>query len=65
MKKRFVVIDFYDFREVLLETDHLVDAYNACIQRAKDTDGECDVDIYDRELSPDLPVFGIYGYDED
>lgn len=62
---RFIAIDYYDFREVLVETDDLMTAYKACIKRAEDTDGECDVDIYDRESSPDTPIIGIYGYSED
>ena len=62
---RFVAIDDYDFREILVETDDLMTAYNACLKRIEDTDGECSVDIYDREASDCNPIVGIYGYNEE
>ena len=45
--KRFQAYDFYDFQELLCESDNLTDCYNACLQRFEDTDGECDCEIRD------------------
>jgi hypothetical protein len=47
--KRFQAYDFYDFHELLCESDNLTDCYNACLQRFEDTDGECRCSINDNE----------------
>lgn len=65
---RFAVIDDYDYyvpHKIIIETDDLLTAYNACLKYIADTNGECDVDIYDRESSPDTPIIAIYGYKEE
>lgn len=49
---RFVVKDLYDFDETLIETDDLTIAYSAALQRYADTDGQCDVHLYDNEIAP-------------
>lgn len=47
--KRFQAYDFYDFHELLCESDNLTDCYNAILQRFEDTDGECACEIRDME----------------
>lgn len=49
---RFVVEDLWDFDETLIETDDLNEAYAAAVRRYTDTDGECDVHLYDNETAP-------------
>lgn len=51
---RFVVKDLYDFDETLIETNDLNEAYAAALRRYADTDGECDVHLYDNETAPFL-----------
>ena len=46
---RFKAYDYYDFEELVCESDNLTDCYNACLQRFEDTDGECDCEIRDYE----------------
>lgn len=48
---RYVAKDTYDFDETLVKTDDLNVAYKACIQRIEDTDGECEVTIFDMQYS--------------
>lgn len=66
---RFVVKDFYDFDETLVETNDLNIAYKAALQRIADTDGECDVEIRDTIVTP-FPFFSgfsitFWGEEED
>jgi len=67
---RYVVIDWYDYQELLLETDDLNKAYAAALQRMADTDGECDISIRDTQTAP-FPnncgglMVAFFGEDED
>lgn len=57
---RFIAIDYYyGVRELLVETDDLMTAYKACLKRVEDTDGECAVEIHDKETTPVIEIYGI------
>lgn len=47
---RYKVYDYYDFIELLCETDDLNEAYAAALMRINDTDGECSVVILDTSI---------------
>ena len=49
---RYTVKDLFDFEEILVETDDMNIAYSAALQRYADTDGECDVHLFDNETAP-------------
>ena len=64
---RYVVVDEYEGREILIETNDLNKAYEVATERYDDTDGECDVSIrdYKRECVCD-GNFAIWAWgDED
>lgn len=63
---RYVVVDEYEGREVLIETNDLNKAYEVATERYDDTDGECDVDIRDNKRdSIDGGNFGIIAWGDD
>lgn len=66
---RYVVKDLFDFEETLVETDDLDTAYAAALQRYADTDGECDVHLFDNETAPfpgnEFMYIEFWGEDED
>lgn len=45
--ERYWVIDFYEESEILIKTNNFLQAEMILNQRIKDTDGECEVYIYD------------------
>lgn len=65
--KRFIVKDMYDFDETLIETDDLIEAYEAALTRMADTDGECYVEIRDMQTAsfPGSASVSIDFYGED
>lgn len=64
---RYIVMDWYDFDETLVETDDLNVAYEAALTRMADTDGECDIEIRDMQTAAfpgggSVPI-DLYGED--
>lgn len=49
---RYVVKDLFESEEILIETNDLNDAYATALQRYADTDGECEVLLFDNETAP-------------
>lgn len=45
--KRFVIVDFYEGAEFINDVEDREEACDIAIKRYFDTDGECDVDIFD------------------
>lgn len=62
--KRFQAYDFYDFQELLCESDNLTDCYNAILQRFEDTDGECTCEIRDMKTIDSFSI-DIIGWNDE
>jgi hypothetical protein len=52
-KKNFVVVDLYEGADVVAECDTLAEVFARITEREADTDGECNVTYYNREVSLD------------
>lgn len=61
MEFRFYAVDEFDAREILCESDNLMDCYNAVLKRFEDTDGECDCHIEDTMTEDNFSV-GVFGW---
>ena len=53
MDKNFVVVDLYEDVDVVAECDTLAEVFARIAEREADTDGECNVTYYNREVSLD------------
>jgi hypothetical protein len=53
MNKNFVVVDLYEGVDVVAECDTLAEVFARITEREADTDGECNVVYYNREVSLD------------
>lgn len=66
---RYVVEDLRDSEKKLVETDDMNIAYSAALQRYADTDGKCEVHIFDTETAPfsgnEYMFIEFWGEDED
>ena len=53
MEKNFVVVDLYEGVEVIGEYATLAEVFAQMTLRADDTDGECNVTYYNKEVTLD------------
>lgn len=53
MSKNFVVVDLYEGIDVIGEFDTLAEVFAQQVKRMEDTDGECNVVYYDKNVSLD------------
>lgn len=60
--ERFIVVDFYDYPEVIGRTDSEEEANKIQDKRYDDTDGEADVCIYDMKKTRDYLFARDYGF---
>lgn len=60
--ERFIIIDYYDYPEVIGRTNSEEEANRIRSERYDDTDDEADVCIYDMENAMDYIVMRDYGF---
>lgn len=60
--ERFIIVDFYDYPEVIGRTNSEEEANRIQDERYDDADGEADVCIYDMERRQDYFVATCYGF---
>ena len=60
--ERYIIVDFYDYFEVIGRTNSEEEANKIRDERYDDTDGEADVYIYDMENTADYLIARDYGF---
>lgn len=60
--ERFIIVDYYDYPEVIGRTNSEEEAKRIRGERYDDTDDEADVYIYDMENTMDYIVMRDYGF---
>ena len=60
--ERFIIVDFYDYSEVIGRTNSEEEAYKIRDERYDDTDGEADVYIFDKESITDYLIARDCGF---
>lgn len=60
--ERFIIVDYYDYPEVIGRTNSEEEAKRIRNERYDDTDDEADVYIYDMENTMDYIVMRDYGF---
>lgn len=60
--ERFIVVDFYDYVEVIGRTNSIKEANKIRDERYNDTDDEADVYIYDMENTVDYLIVRDCGF---
>lgn len=60
--ERFIIVDYYDYPEVIGRTNSEEEANRIRSEKYDDTDDEADVYIYDMENTMDYIVMRDYGF---
>lgn len=60
--ERYIIVDFYDYFEVIGRTNNEQEANEIRDERYDDTDGEADVYIYDMKNTEDYRIARDYGF---
>lgn len=60
--ERYIIVDFYDYFEVIGRTNSEEEANKIRDERYDDTDGEANVCIYDMENTADYLIARDYGF---
>lgn len=58
---KYYVIDWYEGKDIICKTNNKKEAFHAGRERHKDTDGECNVCIYNTSISSDKLILQLSG----